>query len=265
MHDHSHRAAVSPVKKARTGRRIICLAVALSLMASGGCFAEQPAGGPAEQVNGIIGKKDLGTEKDVTYRCNILPEADHAFVLLAFEGSRMDPRKEDGGLIWNEGLRSCNVIDFAIADELCGWQKKKWEKTCDLYASAVLDALTEHFGNVKAAGVYAFSKGASAADAVCRKLKEAGLELSFVWLNDAFTTHGLPYVTELTENNEILLYSRYSRDERVNGLCKKLHQKCGNLPNVDSRHISTYHGGLVKYETFTEEIAAAIEKASFVP
>ena len=247
-------------------RTLACLVLALVMLAAGVCFAEPPvAGVSAEQVSGVISGKTLGTEKNVTYRCNILQEEEHRFVLLAFEGSRMDPRREEGGVIWNEGLRSFNVIDFAIADELCGWQKKKWEKVCDRYAAAVLDTLTEQFGSVKAVGVYAFSKGASAADAVCRKLREAGLDLSFVWLNDAFTTHGLPFVTELTESGKILLYNRYSRDERVNQLSKKLHKKCGELPNVDSKHISTYHGGLVKYDTFTEELVSALEKASFVP
>ena len=247
-------------------KRLICLVFALALLAAGACFAEPPSGSvPAEQVSGVISGKSLGTEKNVTYRCNIVQEKEHAFVLLAFEGSRMDPRREEGGVIWNEGLQTFNVIDFSIADELCGWQKKKWEKVCDRYAAAVLDTLTEQFGSVKAVGVYAFSKGASAADAVCRKLRESGLDLSFVWLNDAFTTHGLPFVTELTESGEILLYNRYSRDERVNGLSKELHRNCGELPNVDSKHISTYHGGLVKYGTFTEELVSAVEKASFVP
>ena len=185
------------------------------------------------------------------------------FVLVAFEGSKMDPRKNSASVIWTEGLDRFNVIDFSIVDELCSWDKKKWEDVCEKYAAAVLDTLLEHFSSVKTVGVYAFSKGASAADAVCRKLRDAGLELSFVWLNDGFTTHDLPYVTELTESNEILLYNRFSRDKRVNGLCKNLNKQCGDLPNVDSRHISTYHGGLVKYETFAEELAAAIEKASY--
>ena len=106
-------------------RTLACLVLALAMLAAGVCFAEPPvAGVSAEQVSGVISGKTLGTEKNVTYRCNILQEEEHRFVLLAFEGSRMDPRREEGGVIWNEGLRSFNVIDYAIADELCGWQKK---------------------------------------------------------------------------------------------------------------------------------------------
>ncbi|MDR9824221.1 hypothetical protein RCJ22_01210, partial [Vibrio sp. FNV 38] len=113
----------------------------------------------------------------------------------------MDPRKNKASVIWTGGLDRFNVIDFSIVDELCSWNEKEWKSVSECYSSAVLDTLLENFGSVKAVGVYAFSKGASAADAVCRKLREAGLELSFVWLNDGFTTHGLPYVTELTEGN----------------------------------------------------------------
>ena len=240
-------------------RKLILLVVLLLpvLLAAGRSFAELPE----ENLTGVIKKKSLGTKKDMIWRCN-MADADGDFVLVAFEGSGMNPRTNTTSVIWTEGLDRFNVIDFSIVDELCSWYGKKLDSLSERYSAAVLDTLLEHFSSVKTVGVYAFSKGASAADAVCRKLQEAGLKLSFVWLNDGFTTHGLPYVTEMTENNEILLYSRYSRDKRVNGLCKSLHKQCGDLPNVDSRHISTYHGGLVKYETFAEELAAAIEKAS---
>ncbi len=237
--------------------RLVFLLLPL-LLAAGICFADQPA----EKLTGVISKKSLGTKKDMIWNCNMAADADSDFVLVAFEGSRMDPRKNTASVIWTEGLDRFNVIDFSIADELCTLYGKKWESVSERYSAAVLDTLLEHFSSVKTVGVYAFSKGASAADAVCRKLREAGLELSFVWLNDGFSTHDLPYVTELIENNEILLYSRFSRDKRVNGLCKNLNKQYGELPNVDSRHISTYHGGLVKYETFAAELAAAIEKAS---
>ena len=242
-------------------RKLIRLVLLLlpAILAAAVCFAELTS----EKLTGVISGKSLGTKKDMTWHCNIAADTDADFVLVAFEGSKMDPRKNSASVIWTEGLDRFNVIDFSIVDELCSWDKKKWEDVCEKYAAAVLDTLLEHFGSVKTVGVYAFSKGASAADAVCRKLRDAGLELSFVWLNDGFTTHDLPYVTELTESNEILLYNRFSRAKRVNGLCKNLNKQCGDLPNVDSRHISTYHGGLVKYETFAEELAAAIEKASY--
>lgn len=235
------------------------------ILAAGICFADQPENPAlAENVTGVIDARSLGTEKNVTYICNILREVKHDFVLIGFEGSRMDPRKKDGGVIWTEGLKRFNVIDFSIADELCAWQTKQWENVNDLYSAAVADTLRKQFGEVRAVGVYAFSKGASALDSVCRRLRESGIRVVFVWMNDGFTTHGLPFVTELTENHEILLYNRYSRDERVNQLSKKLHAGYADFPNVDSKHISTYHGGLVKYDTFAEELAGAVEKASFV-
>jgi len=239
--------------------------IASVLLAAGLCFAEQPAGpGQAEHVTGTIDGRSVDSEKKVTYHCIIQPETDHDFVLIAFEGSRMDPRQKGNGVIWTEGLDRFDVVDFSIADELCAWQKKKWENVCNLYSAAVVDVLREQFGDVKTVGIYAFSKGASAADCVCRTLRESGINVAFVWLNDAFTTHGLPYVTELTENGEILLYNRYSKDERVNQLSKKLHKNCSDLPNVDSRHIRSSHGGLIKYGSFPDELADAVMKASFV-
>lgn len=231
------------------------------ILTAGVCIA----GAQADRAEGVISAASLGTEKDVTYSCNIAQAADPDFVLVAFEGSRMDPRKEGGSVIYTEGLEQFNVIDFSIADELCSWEKKKWESVSSLYAAAILDALSGRFGRVGNVGVYAFSKGASAADCVCRALRDAGITISFIWLNDAFSTHGLPYVTELMENKEILLYNRYSRDDRVNTLSKALHRDFQDLSNVDSRHISTYHGGLVKYDTFAQELVSAITKASFVP
>ena len=239
-------------------RNLIRLIILLSaaLLAAGSCLADLPGG--------IVSRDSLGIKKDVTYNFNIAPEADPGFVLVAFEGSRMDPRKKGGGVIWTEGLDRFNVVDFSIADELCAWQVKMWETVSDLYSAAVEEVLREKFGGVKTVGVYSFSKGASAVDSVCRRLRESGIRVAFVWLNDAFTTHGLPFVTELTESNEVFLYNRYSRDERVNQLSKKLHQACSELPNVDSRHISTYHGGLMKYVTFPDELADAVRKATFV-
>ena len=239
---------------------------ALVLLTVGCCSADQPAGQmQLQNTSGVITGNSLGTEKNVTYNCSIFRDADGDFVLIGFEGSRMDPRKEGGSVIWTAGLGRFNIIDFSIADELCAWQTKKWESVNESYSAAVADVLREHFGEIKAVGIYAFSKGASAVDSVCRRLKESGIRIAFIWLNDAFATHGIPFVKELTETGETMLYNRYSRDERVNQLSKKLHNDCSELPNVDSKHIRTYHGGLVKYDTFSDELNAAVEKASFVP
>ena len=177
----------------------------------------------------------------------------------------MDPRQEGGSVIWTGGLDRFNVIDFSIADELCSWQAKTWESVNDSYSAAVLDTVTETFGEVKTVGIYAFSKGASAVDGVCRRFRDAGITVSFVWLNDPFSTHGLPYVTGLIESGEIMLYSRYSRDKRVNQLAKQLYLDYASLPNVDIAYIATYHGGLVKYDSFAQELAGAAEKAISVP
>ena len=235
--------------------------LAAAVLSAGGCFA----GGSRDQADHVISGKSLGTEKNVTYNCHAAQDADPGFVLVAFEGSRMDPRQEGGSVIWTEGLDRFNVIDFSIADELCSWQAKTWESVNDSYSAAVFDTVTETFGAVKAVGIYAFSKGASAVDGVCRRFRDAGITVSFVWLNDPFSTHGLPYVTGLIESGEIMLYSRYSRDKRVNQLAKQLYLDYASLPNVDIAYIATYHGGLVKYDSFAQELAEAAEKAISVP
>ena len=231
------------------------------ILAAGVCFAD----GSPEKKSWVISGKSLGTEKNVTYNYHIAPEADPGLVLVALEGSRMDPRQEGGSVIWTDGMDRFNVIDFSIADELCSWQTKTWEKVNDSYSAAVLDTVREKFSGVNAVGIYAFSKGASGADGVCRRFREAGITVAFVWLNDPFSTHGLPYITGLIEDGEIMLYSRYSRDKRVNQLAKELYLAYAALPNVDIAYVATYHGGLVKYDTFAQELAGVMEKASFVP
>lgn len=209
---------------------------------------------------GVLSGKVLGFERNVLF--NYHPaENSSDFLLIGFEGSGMNPRAEGSCIIWNEALNPYNVIDFTVANELSYWQEKESKKAAETYSTMVLDVIRDKFDGIRTIGIYAFSKGSSGVDCVFSRLKKEGYNISFIWLNDSFAVNGLPSLTVSLLNNEFMLYNRYSNSKRLNPQSMKLHQLYSDRPNVDSRHIGTYHGGLSKYETFTEELVGAIERA----
>ena len=232
-------------------------AVLLSVSA---CLAElSDETEPAETRNGIIKGKPIGLAKDIVYRC--IQADNRSFVLIGLEGSGMNPRSDGSGITWNKGLQNYNVIDFSIANELSDWNDTKRAKANEIYAAAVVSAVRENYGKVKFAGLFAFSKGACGADSVYRRLKEMGIRVTFVWLADPFTAHEMSSIMQATDNSDIMLYNRYSRKKRLNVYGKEIEETYGDRPNVDSQFIHVSHGGLLRYDTFTEELTGAIELA----
>ena len=225
------------------------------------CFADK-TGMPSVGVreSGMISGDLLNLEKNIYY--NAIMTGVNDFVLIGLEGSGMNPHKEGVGLTWIEALREYNVIDFTIANELELWNDKIRDPAYESYSSAIVTSVKARYRGVKTVGLYAFSKGASGVDGVYHKLVEEGLRVVFVWLNDAFTLHEMPYIISAVENDEVMLYVRYSRSKRLGQVCKDLHKAYGDRENVDSKHVSCSHGGLVKYDTFTEELTGAIQKAT---
>lgn len=210
---------------------------------------------------GILSGKVLGFERNILFNYHPAENSSSDFLLIGFEGSGMNPRKEGSCIIWNEALNPYNVIDFTVANEISYWQEKESKKAADTYSAMVLDVIRDKFDGIRKIGIFAFSKGSSGVDCTFSRLKKEGYDISFVWLNDSFAVNGLPAVTVAVLNNEITLYNRYSNSQRLNPQSRNFHNLYSERPNVDSRHIGTYHGGLLKYSTFSEELVAAIEKA----
>ena len=244
-------------------RKLIGLVVAFSviLLASGVCTADR-TGEPVAGLRkgGTVSKGPLNLEKDIQYNYNLTGLDD--FVLIGLEGSGMNPHKEGVGLTWIEALREYNLIDFSIANEFERPDLKVRASACEAYPAAVIDVVRSVYPGVKAVGVYAFSKGASAADSLCSKLEEEGIRLAFVWLNDAFTMHDMPYIKNAVEKDGLMIYLRYSNNKRLSQVCKNMHKAWKDRDNVDSKHIPCSHGGLSRYETFTDELTGAMKKAS---
>ena len=209
---------------------------------------------------GTISKGPIGLEKDIQY--NYIQAGGDDFVLIGIEGSGMNPHKEGVGLTWIDVLREYNVIDFSIANELELWNDKIRDKAYENYTTSIVNTVRSKYPGIKTVGVYAFSKGASGADGLCSKLQEEGFTVAFVWLNDAFTLHDMPYIKSAVENGRIMIYLRYSNNKRLSQVCKEMHKAWTDRGNVDSRHIPCSHGGLVRYETFTDELTGAIKKAA---
>ena len=210
---------------------------------------------------GILSGKVLGFERNILFNYHPAENGSSDFLLIGFEGSGMNPRAEGSCIIWNEALDPYNVIDFTVANEISYWQEKESKKAAETYSAMVLDVIRDKFDGIRKIGIFAFSKGSSGVDSVFSRLKKEGYDISFVWLNDSFAVNGLPAVTVAVLNNEITLYNRYSNSKRLNPQSRNFHSLYSDRPNVDSRHIGTYHGGLLKYPTFSEELVAAIEKA----
>ena len=213
------------------------------------------------EKEGILSGKVLGFERNILFNYHPAKDGSSDFLLIGFEGSGMNPRKEGSCIIWNEALNPYNVIDFTVANEISYWQEKESKKAADTYSAMVLDVIRNKFDGIRKIGIFAFSKGSSGVDCTFSRLKKEGYDISFVWLNDSFAVNGLPAVTVAVLNNEITLYNRYSNSQRLNPQSRNFHNLYSERPNVDSRHIGTYHGGLLKYSTFSEELVAAIEKA----
>ena len=209
---------------------------------------------------GVLSGKVLGFERNILFNCHPA-ETSSDFLLIGFEGSGMNPRAEGSCIIWNDALNPYNVIDFTVANEISYWQEKESKKAADTYSAMVLDVIRDKFDGIRKIGIFAFSKGSSGVDCTFSRLKKEGYDISFIWLNDSFAVNGLPAVTVAVLNNEITLYNRYSNSQRLNPQSHNIHNLYSDRPNVDSRHIGTYHGGLLKYPTFSEELVAAIEKA----
>ena len=215
------------------------------------------------EKEGILNGHVLGFERNMLFNSHEGENSSYDdFLLIGFEGSGMNPRSPEGAcIIWNEALKPYNVIDFTVANEISYWQKKDSEKAAETYSAVVLNTIREKFDGIRTIGIFAFSKGSSGVDCVFSKLRKEGYKIAFVWLNDSFAINGLDAVTVAVLNNEITLYNRYSNDKRLNPQSMELDQLYAERPNVDSRHVGTYHGGLLKYETFSEELVAAIGKA----
>ena len=231
------------------------------LLAAGAGLADrtgEPVAGLRE--SGMISGDLLNLEKNLCYSAVMTGRND--FVLIGLEGSGMNPHKEGTGLTWISALREYNIMDFMIANELELWNDRIRDPAYESYSTAVVSAVKARYKGVKSAGIFAFSKGACGADAVYRKLLDEGIEVAFVWLSDGFTMHDLPYIKNDVESGELMLYVRFSNNRRLNQVCKEMHKAWKDRENVDSKHISCSHGGLEKYETFTEELSAAIRKAS---
>lgn len=213
--------------------------------------------------DGILNGKVLGFDRNMLFSFHYGEDGSNDdFLLIGFEGSGMNPRAEESAcIIRNEALKPYNVIDFTVANEISYWQKKESAKAAEVYSTVVMNTIHEKFDGIKTVGIYAFSKGSSGVDCVFAKLRKEGFRVAFIWLNDSFATNGISNVIIALLNNEITLYNRYSNSKRLNPQSMEFDQLYADRPNVDSRHVGTSHGGLSKYETFTEELVAAIEKA----
>ena len=244
-------------------KKLVSLIVvfAIILLTSGVCTADR-TGEPVAGLRkgGTVSKAPLNLEKDIQYNYNMTGMDD--FVLIGLEGSGMNPHQEGVGLTWIEALREYNLIDFSIANELELPDLRIRAKACETYPAAVVNVVRSVYPGVKSVGVYAFSKGASAADSLCRKLEEEGIRLAFVWLNDAFTMHDMTYIKDAVESDGLMIYIRYSNNKRLSQVCKDMHKAWKGRSNVDSKHIPCSHGGLSRYDTFTDELTGAIKKAS---
>ena len=236
-------------------------ALCVLLLSASACLADITG----EPVNGVrkagtVSRRPLGLEKDIFY--TYIRSGWDDVVVVGLEGSGMNPHKEDTGLVWLDALSGYNIIDFSVANELELWNDKIRDPACENYSAAVVGAVKANYPGASRVGLYAFSKGASGADAVFRKLREEGFTVSFIWLNDAFTLHDLPYIKEAVEDGSVRIYLRYSRSKRLGKVCKDMCKAWEGLENVDGRHVSCSHGGLIRYDTFTAEMAAAIGRAA---
>lgn len=213
--------------------------------------------------DGILNGTILGFDRNMLFSFHHAEDrGNDDFLLIGFEGSGMNPRSEESAcIIRNEALKPYNVIDFTVANEISYWQKKESAKAAEVYSTVVMNTIHEKFDGIKTVGIYAFSKGSSGVDCVFAKLRKEGFRVAFIWLNDSFAVNGISNVIIALLNNEITLYNRYSNSKRLNPQSMEFDQLYADRPNVDSRHVGTSHGGLTKYETFTEELVAAIEKA----
>ena len=194
--------------------RLIVLFSAV-LLSFSSCLAEKSAPVKAEAADsGAISHQTIGLKKDILYR--LIRGYSPGFVLIALEGSGMNPRKKGTGITWNADLQIYNIIDFSIANELSNWQDRERDEANDIYSEAVISTMLEHYDNVRSVGIFAFSKGACGADSICRRLTEKGIPVAFVWLCDAFTAHELTFIMQSVEKNRLVLYNRYSKKKRLN-------------------------------------------------